>query len=89
MPAASTTPEPGAADDKWCAGTDIVFFPGGSQGDSISAAVYNGALAAAADLGANVSYVWSDWDPQKMVAQFLEAAGHPAGWHCDHGASGR
>jgi simple sugar transport system substrate-binding protein len=74
MPEATLEPGPGAADSKWCAGTDIVFFPGGSQGDSIAAVVYNGAQAAAADLGANVSYVWSDWDPQKMVAQFVQAA---------------
>ena len=31
-------------------------------------------LAAAEDLGANVEYVWSDWDPEKMVRQFQEAA---------------
>jgi simple sugar transport system substrate-binding protein len=35
--------------------------------------VYNGALAAEADLGANVEYVWSDWNPEKMVTQLSEA----------------
>ncbi len=63
-----------AAEDKWCAGTDIVFFPGGSPGGPFATVVYNGAVAAAADLGANVEYVWSDWNPEKMVTQFAEAA---------------
>jgi simple sugar transport system substrate-binding protein len=35
--------------------------------------VYNGAVQAAADLGPNVEYVWSDWNPQNMVTQFSEA----------------
>jgi simple sugar transport system substrate-binding protein len=35
--------------------------------------VYNGAVAAAADLGPNVEYVWSDWNPEKMITQFSEA----------------
>jgi simple sugar transport system substrate-binding protein len=63
-----------AAEDKWCAGTKIVFFPGGSPGGPFETVVYNGALAAAADLGADVEYVWSDWNPEKMVTQFVEAA---------------
>jgi simple sugar transport system substrate-binding protein len=36
--------------------------------------VYNGAKAAQADLGPKVDYVFSDWDPQKMIQQFKEAA---------------
>jgi simple sugar transport system substrate-binding protein len=36
--------------------------------------VYNGALAAAKDTGADVQYVWSDWDPAKMTSQFTQAA---------------
>jgi simple sugar transport system substrate-binding protein len=63
-----------AAEDKWCSGTDIVFFPGGSPGGPFATVVYNGAVAAAADLGANVEYVWSDWNPENMVTQFVEAA---------------
>ncbi len=35
--------------------------------------VYNGAKQAEADLGCKVDYVWSDWDPQKMIQQFREA----------------
>jgi len=72
-PGATEGAAPGA-EGKWCAGTDIVFFPGGSPGGPFATVVYNGAVAAAADLGANVEYVWSDWNPEKMVTQFVEAA---------------
>jgi simple sugar transport system substrate-binding protein len=61
------------AEDKWCAGTDIIFFPGGSPGGPFETVVYNGAVAAAADLGPNVEYVWSDWNPEQMVSQLAEA----------------
>ncbi len=59
---------------KWCSNTNIVFFPGGSPGGPFATVVYNGAVQAAEDLGANVEYVWSDWNPEKMVTQFAEAA---------------
>lgn len=62
-----------AADGGWCAGTDIVFFPGGSPGGPFATVVYNGAVQAAADLGANMETVWSDWNPEKMITQFSEA----------------
>lgn len=62
-----------AAEGKWCAGTDIIFFPGGSPGGPFETVVYNGAVAAAADLGPNVEYVWSDWNPEKMVTQLSQA----------------
>ena len=61
------------AEGKWCAGTDIIFFPGGSPGGPFETVVYNGAVAAEKDLGPNVEYVWSDWNPEKMVTQFAEA----------------
>jgi simple sugar transport system substrate-binding protein len=74
------TEEPGetegpapAQEGKWCSGTDIIFFPGGAPGGSFETVVYNGAVAAAADLGPNVEYVWSDWNPEKMITQFSEA----------------
>jgi simple sugar transport system substrate-binding protein len=63
-----------AQDGKWCSGTDIVFFPGGPPGGPFAQVVANGAVAAAADLGANVEYVWSEWNPEQMVTQFAEAA---------------
>jgi simple sugar transport system substrate-binding protein len=62
-----------AAGTGWCSGTKIVFFPGGTEGGGFETVVYNGALAAAADTGADVQYVWSDWDPSKMISQFQEA----------------
>jgi simple sugar transport system substrate-binding protein len=65
---------------KWCGGTKIVFFPGGPPGGAFAVNVYNGAKQAAADLGANVQYVWSNWDPGTMVNQFKAAiATRPAG----------
>jgi hypothetical protein len=76
--AAEPTEEEGpapAAEEQgtWCAGTDIVFFPGGSPGGPFATVVYNGALQAEADLGPNVEYVWSDWNPENMVNQLSEA----------------
>jgi simple sugar transport system substrate-binding protein len=62
-----------AAGTNWCSGTKIVFFPGGAPGGGFETVVYNGALAAAADTGADVEYLWSDWDPAKMISQFTEA----------------
>ncbi|HVP19705.1 MAG TPA: substrate-binding domain-containing protein [Spirochaetia bacterium] len=57
----------------WASNVRIVFFPGGPQGGVFAVNVYNGAVQAAADLGCKVNYVWSDWDPQKMIQQFREA----------------
>jgi simple sugar transport system substrate-binding protein len=78
--AAATTAAPAATQGaafastkNWCAGTKIVFFPGGTPGGGFEEVVYNGALQAAADTGADVQYVWSDWDPAKMITQFTQA----------------
>lgn len=71
-PAATEGAAP-AAEAGWCSGTKIVFFPGGAAGGGFETVVYNGALAAAADTGADVEYVWSDWNPEKMITQFSEA----------------
>ena len=72
QPGETEGPAP-AAEGGWCSGTNIVFFPGGSAGGGFETVVYNGALQAAADTGANVEYVWSDWDAAKMVTQLQEA----------------
>ena len=74
-PAAPTSTEGGApaAGTGWCAGTKIVFFPGGAPGGGFETVVYNGALAAAADTGADVQYLWSDWAPETMITQFQQA----------------
>jgi len=71
---------PAMSQAKWASNVHIVFFPGGPQGGVFAVNVYNGAVQAAADLGCKVDYVWSDWDPQKMIQQFREAvATHPDG----------
>lgn len=72
-PGETEGPAPAAQEGGWCSGTDIVFFPGGSPGGGFETVVYNGAVQAAADTGANVEYLWSDWDAAKMVNQLQEA----------------
>ena len=53
----------------------IYFFCGGPPGGTFSTVVYNGARTAAEILGdrVDVKYIWSDWNPHKMVSQFQEA----------------
>jgi simple sugar transport system substrate-binding protein len=65
---------------QWCAGVNIRFFAGGTEGDAFATIVYRGALAAARDTGANVEYVFSGWDSPTMVQQLREAiAAQPDG----------
>ena len=71
-PTEEAGPAPGQ-EGKWCSGTNIVFFPGGAPGGPFETVVYNGAVAAETDLGPNVEYVWSDWNPEQMITQFSEA----------------
>ncbi len=54
-------------------GINITFFCGGSEGGAFESVVYRGAKAAEQDLGCKVDYVWSDWLPDKMIAQFKDA----------------
>lgn len=54
-------------------GITIWFFPGGPEGCPFASVVYRGAKAAEEDLGPDVTYVWSDWNPEKMISQFKEA----------------
>ncbi len=70
---APAAPAP-AAGSNWCSNVKIVFFPGGPEGGVFAVNVYNGAVQAAKDTGAQVNYVWSNWDPQKMIQQFSESA---------------
>lgn len=66
--------------DKWCSKAHIRFFVGGAEGDAFGTIVYNGARQAAADTGAQVDYVFSGWDNEKMVQQLREAvAARPDG----------
>jgi simple sugar transport system substrate-binding protein len=59
--------------DKWCGGVKIRFFVGGAEGDAFASIVYNGAVQAAADTGADVDYIFSGWSSEKMVQQLREA----------------
>jgi len=69
---------PTTTSGKMCSGVNVDFFAGGNQQDTFSKVVYAGARAAQSDLGANVNYIWSDWDSEKMVSQFKDAlAGLP------------
>src|SRR5581483_3346560 len=58
---------------KWCSGVKIAAFPGGPQGGVFANNVYNGFRQAELDLGPKVSYYFSDWDPNKMLAQIKQA----------------
>ena len=58
---------------QFCAGMKITFFPGGTPGGGFETVVYNGAKAAQTALGPDVTYQWSDWDPNKMVTQFQQS----------------
>ncbi|MBS1253692.1 MAG: hypothetical protein MAG451_02745 [Anaerolineales bacterium] len=77
-PLPATAPAEEAAEapagEELCSGVKIIFFPGGPPGGPFGTVVYNGAKAAEKDLDADVEYVWSDWNPEKMVRQFKEAA---------------
>ncbi len=51
----------------------IAAFPGGPQGGVFANNVYNGFVQAQEDLGADVTYYFSDWDAAKLVSQTKEA----------------
>ena len=59
--------------DDWCKDVKIRFFVGGAEGDGFGVIVYNGAVQAAHDTGAQVEYVFSGWNAEKMVQQLREA----------------
>ena len=63
----------GTAAGQFCSGMKITFFPGGTAGGSFETVVYNGAKAAQAAFGPDVSYQWSNWDPATMITQFQQA----------------
>jgi simple sugar transport system substrate-binding protein len=75
----------GAADaqalrDKWCSDVHLRFFAGGAEGDAFASIVYNGAVQAAHDTGAQVDYVFSGWKAETMVQQLRDAvAAQPDG----------
>jgi simple sugar transport system substrate-binding protein len=69
----ATTAGAEALRDQWCKDTTIRFFAGGAEGDAFASIVYNGAVQAAHDTGANVEYIFSGWKAETMVQQLREA----------------
>jgi simple sugar transport system substrate-binding protein len=66
--------------EDWCKDVKLRFFAGGAEGDAFASIVYNGAVQAAKDTGADVDYVFSGWKAETMVQQLREAiAAAPAG----------
>lgn len=62
-----------AQEEGWCSDQTIRVFSGGPAGGAFNSIIDRGALQAAADTGANVEIVYSEWDFDKMVTQFREA----------------
>ena len=61
-------------------GVSIWFDTGGPVGGPYNTIVQNGAVQAASDLGADLKLMYSDWNPEKMVANFKTAlAANPDG----------
>ena len=70
----------GGGSGGWGNGIHIRFFAGGDPGDAFASIVLKGAKQAQADLGANVDYIFSGWDVEKMTNQLREAlAARPDG----------
>src|SRR5438445_2736176 len=64
----------------WGSSVKIRFFAGGNAGDAFASIVFNGAQQAQSHIGANVDYVFSGWDVNKMTDQLREAiAAQPDG----------
>lgn len=51
----------------------IWFDTGGPVGGPYNTIVQNGAMQAASDLGADVKYLYSDWNPEKIVENFKKS----------------
>lgn len=61
-------------------GVTIWFDTGGPVGGPYNTIVQNGAMQAAADMGCDVRYLYSDWNPEMVVANFKKAvAAEPDG----------
>ena len=50
----------------------VWFDAGGSPGESYAKVLQNGAAAAAKDLGIEIKFVYSDWNPEKMITNFRQ-----------------
>ncbi|MCG8639800.1 MAG: substrate-binding domain-containing protein [Desulfobacterales bacterium] len=61
-------------------GIRIWFDTGGPVGGTYNTIVYNGAKTAARDIGAEITFLYSDWQSEKMIANFKKAlASKPTG----------
>ncbi len=54
-------------------GITIWFDTGGPVGGPYNTIVQNGAMQAASDLGVDVKYLYSDWNPEKVVENFKKS----------------
>ena len=68
-------PSPGAAEDmaRSGAGLKIWLDVGGPEGGPYAQLLYNGAKAAANDLGCDLTLYFSDWNQETMIANFKKA----------------
>ena len=74
------TPVLGQTTEQWCADKHIRFFAGGDEGDAFASIVLRGAQQADEDLGADVDYIFSGWNSERMIQQLREAiAAQPDG----------
>lgn len=69
----ATAAAPQQDSPKWCTGMKIRFFVGGDAGTPFAKVVDAGAKAAAADTGATVDYIYSNWNNEKMLQQLRDA----------------
>lgn len=72
LPATSPAVEPTASLGQ---NLKIWFDTGGPVGGPYNTIVQNGAVQAASDLGVDLRLVYSDWNPEKMIANFKMALG--------------
>ena len=80
LSAATSAHADGVLGKNWCSAVHIRFFAGGAEGDLFATVVLNGAKQAQQDTGAQVDFVFSGWDGEKMTQQLREAvASHPDG----------
>lgn len=54
-------------------GIDIWFDTGGPVGGPYNTVVQNGATQAASDLGADITFLYSDWNPEQVVANMKKS----------------
>lgn len=64
-----------SAEGKWCEGVNLTVFSGGPAGGAFNIVIDSGVNQAAADTGANVSLIYSDWDFDKMITQLRDTIG--------------